>query len=290
MGDYPVPHHRWDRPFPVTSEARPSWRRGQDGDTAVRILMPQEPPEHSAAFLVGTADGNRMNIYKSPHFEAPDAVAAQDAALATRLTGYDHDLPPSPRLKAEKRRDSMQESSSVTPENSQMKTRSSTPAKLSGNVPRKGPPAIIVSTETSTTDASRSDLGDIVKVPKELEVDGKAGFDPLRSTDEEPPKKTYLWKGKRYEVQGDEPPEWLKDVREVPRNPRSTRMSSQNASQRRQSSVTSNSMLSGVGSRGRQSSRRDSRRAENDRARRKSARPRRSVADYDQVFKDEPSE
>lgn len=285
-----MPNHRWDRPIPVRSEARPSWRRGQDGDTAIRILMPQEPPEHSAAFLVGTAHGHRLNIYTSPHFEAPDAVAAQDAALARRLTGYDHDLLLSPRLKAEKRRDSMQESSSITPGDSQMKTRSSTPAKLTGSVPRKEPPAIVVSTETSITDTSTSDHGNVVEVPRELEVDGKAGFDPLRSTDEEPPKKTYLWKGKRYEIQGDEPPEWLKDVREVPRDPRSARMSSQNANQRRKSSVTPNSMLSGVGSHGRQSSRRDSKRAENDKTRRKSARPRRNVADYEKVLKDEPYE
>lgn len=248
MASKHVSKHEWTLPLPRTPMVKPNWRRGQDGGTAIKIPMPQEPPVHS----IEVAAERLTSLLKRSYFKAFDAVEAQDAALAGRIVSYDHDLQNYPRHKAKKRRDSIQDDNSASAD-STLGTRS--PAS-SSPLPSKSKPQ--APTIVLTTEASTSSEDSAVHIPKELEIDGNAGFDPHRPENgNTPPKRTYLYQGRRYEVQGDEPEEWLKDVREVVPTAAPSR-ASMSSTQRRghsRSSITPNSMLSGTTTRRRQSRR-----------------------------------
>lgn len=62
-------------------------------------------------------------------------------------------------------------------------------------------------------------------IPEELEIDGNAALDPRCTDNSTPAKLTYLYRGIRYEVQGDEPEEWLFDVKKVASTPARARKS-----------------------------------------------------------------
>ena len=126
--------------------------------------------------------------------------------------------PPSKLLK--QRRDSMHDAPTLT--SSQPTLHSISPALPISPAPTEmsktsaAPLIVTLSTEETPPKRESSAL-----VPKELEIDGNPGFDPHRDDEQaehqEDVIKTYLWKGKRYEVQGDEPPEWLNVIRTAPR-------------------------------------------------------------------------
>ena len=248
MGSGRGPKHEWELPLPRAPISKPVWRRGQDGvDTAIRIPMPQEPPVHKVEAPV-----NRFTASKRPFFKAFDAEEAQDAAFANRTVGYDHDLPQHPYHHAKKRRDSIQDDNSASTDSV---AGLRTPASSSPLPTKARPqaPVIVLTTEPSTSSQDSA-----VAIPKELEIDGNAGFDPHRPDNSiTPPRRTYLYKGKRYEVQGDEPEEWIKDVREVAPTPVASRasVSSAQAGLHTRSSVTPNSVRSGATARTRQSRR-----------------------------------
>ena len=254
--------HPWDLPLPRAPILRPTWKRGQDDDTAVRISMPEKPPSHEVELEI-----DRLVPSKRAYFKAFDATEAQDAALADRTVQYDHDLQQHDLTDAKKRRDSIQDdrcpSADSVAEASSLSSSPRLPPK-----PRPQPPAIVL-----TTEASPSSDDSNAQVPKELEIDGNAGFDPHRTENATPPKRTYLYQGRRYEVQGDEPEEWLKDVREVAPAPRQVSVSSTRARNRSRSSITPSSMRSGTTPRRRQSRRESSDRPD-DHERRRSGRRR----------------
>jgi hypothetical protein len=210
-------HQSPDTPSPMV---KPTWRRGQEGDTAVKIVISPEPPVHDVKLPLGAATTTMTTTtHKRSYFQAFDALAAQDAALAQRSLGYDHDLPHDFRVprQEKKRKDSIRDDSSSRASivNDVPSAPSSSPpvpaAAAAAEVAKR--PTIVLSTEKAAATSEEKD----VQVPKELEIDGNAGFDPHRAgNDAQQPKRTYLYKGKRFEVQGDEPEEWLKDVREVP--------------------------------------------------------------------------
>ena len=251
MGSGRGPKHEWELPLPRAPMLKPVWRRGQDGDdTAIRIPMPQEQPVHEVEVPV-----SRPTAYKRPFFKAFDAEEAQDAAFATRTVGYDHDLPQHPVHPAKKRRDSIQDDNSASTD-SLAGTRTPTSSSPLPSKIRPQAPAIVLTTEPSTSSQDSA-----VAIPKELEIDGNAGFDPHHPDNgNTPPKRTYLYKGKRYEVQGDEPEEWLKDVREVAPASVASRasVSSAQAGLHARSSLTPNSVRSGTTARTRQSRRESS--------------------------------
>ncbi|KAM0718721.1 hypothetical protein Q7P37_005792 [Cladosporium fusiforme] len=272
----------WTQPLPGTPMRRPSWRRGQDGDTALRISMPQEPPLRTMSALVGSAHGGRTVTLKRPYFNAFDGIAVQDAALAKRMLGYDHDLPQYPNFESSKRRDSMQDENS-TPGASQTKDvvetiLSSPPAKL-----KQPPPAIMLSTEQSVTTQEK-----LTTVPKELEINGNAGFDSHQASNEPDTIKTYRHKGRRYEVLGDEPEEWLKDVREVPRHPiQASKTTSSSLGRKNGGSLTPSSTPSGHTSHARRSPRKAMDIASEQDERRRSGRPRRCAVASQQLSQDD---
>ena len=251
MGSGRGPKHEWELPLPRAPISKPVWRRGQDsGDTAVRIPMPQEPPVHEVEIPV-----NGPTPSKRSFFKAFDSEEAQDAAFANRTVGYDHDLPQYPRHHAKKRRDSIQDDNSAST-GSVSGARSPVSSSPLPTKPMPRAPAIVLTTESSTSSQDSA-----VAIPKELEIDGNAGFDPHRPDNgNTPPKRTYLYKGKRYEVQGDEPEEWLKDIREVAPTPVASRasVSSAQAGLHSRSSITPNSIRSGTTARIRQSRRESS--------------------------------
>ena len=212
--------------------------------------MPQEPPVHEVEIPV-----NRITPPKRAFFKAFDAEEAQDAAFANRTVGYVHDLPQYPRHHAKKRRDSIQDDNSAS---AGSVTGVRTPASSSPLPTHPGPraPTIVLTTEPLTSSQDSA-----VAIPKELEIDGNAGFDPHRPDNgNTPPERTYLYKGKRYVVQGDEPEEWLKDVREVAPTPVASRasVSSAQAGMHSRSSITPNSIRSGTTARTRRSRRESS--------------------------------
>lgn len=251
MGSGRGPKHEWELPLPRAPISKPVWRRGQDGDdTAIRIPMPQEPPMHEVE-----TPADRLTASKRSFFKAFDAEEAQDAAFATRTVGYDHDLPQHPVRHAKKRRDSIQDDNSAS---TGSVTGTRTPASSSPLPTKVRPqaPVILLTTEPSTSSEDSA-----VAIPKELEIDGNAGFDPHRpDSGNAPPKRTYLYKGKRYEVQGDEPEAWLKDVREVAPAPVASRASVSSAPTglHTRSSITPNSVRSGATARTRPSRRESS--------------------------------
>jgi hypothetical protein len=164
-------------------------------------------------------------------------------------------LPQHPHHHAKKRRDSIQDDNSAS---TGSVTEARTPASSSPLPTKTRPqaPVIVLTTEPSTASQDSA-----VAIPKELEIDGNAGFDPHRADNgNTPPKRTYLYKGKRYEVQGDEPEEWLKDVREVAPTPVASRasVSSAQAGLHARSSITPSSVRSGATARTRQSRRESS--------------------------------
>jgi hypothetical protein len=257
------PKHEWELPLPRAPISKPVWRRGQDGDTAIKIPMPQKPPVHEVEIIADLRTPS-----KRPFFRAFDAVEAQDAAFATQTIGYDHDLPQHPRHHAKKRRDSIQDDHSASTD-SVTETRSPASSSPLPTNSRLQAPVIVLTTEPTTSGEESA-----VLIPKELEIDGNAGFDPHRSDNgNTPPKRTYLYKGKRYEVQGDEPEEWLKDVREVAPAPVTSRasVSSAQAGLHSRSSITPNSIRSGTTARARPSRRGSSDRPD-DAGRRRSGR------------------
>lgn len=236
MGSGRAAKQEWELPLPRAPISKPLWRRGQDGDTAIKIPMPQEPPAHEVEVTA-----NRLTPSKRPFFKAFDAAEAQDAAFANRAIGYDHDLPQQPRNNAKKRRDSIQDDNSAST-SSFTETRSPASSSPLPTVARPRAPVIVL-----TTEASSSSEDSAAAIPKELEIDGNAGFDPHRpDITNTPPRRTYLYKGKRYEVQGDEPEEWLKDVREVAPVASRASMSSTQARLHSRSSITPNSTFSGT--------------------------------------------
>lgn len=247
--------------------------------------MPEEPPLRTMSVLVANANGNHTKTLKRPYFDAFDGIAAQDAALANRRLGYDHDLPQYPSFEARKRRDSMQDDSSSTSGASQTKDPveniiATPPAK-----PKLPPPTVILSTEPSTATQEKS-----TTVPKELAIDGNAGFDPHRANKEADTIKTYCYKGRRYEVQGDEPEEWLKDVRVVSRHPGQTSNKTATPRQQSRGSTTPNSTMSGVGGRTRRTPRRSVISSTEHDERRRSGRPRRSAMASQQQSQDDLEE
>ena len=263
MGPGRGPKHEWELPLPRAPISKPVWRRGQDGDTAIKIPMPQEPPVHEVEVPT-----KHLTPSKRPFFKAFDAEEAQDAAFANRTIGYDHDLPQHPRHHAKKRRDSIQDDNSAST-GSVTEMRSPASSSPLPTKPRPQAPIIVLTTEPTTSSEDSA-----VAIPKELEIDGNAGFDPHRPDNgNTPPKRTYLYKGKRYEVQGDEPEEWLKDVREVAPAPVASRasVSSAQAGLHSRSSITPDSIRSGTTARTRQSRRGSSDRTD-DADRRRSGR------------------
>ena len=227
-------------PHTPSPMVKPTWRRGQEGDTAVKIVISPEPPVHYVELPLGAA--KMTTTHKRSYFQAFDALAAQDAALAQRSLGYDHDLPHDFRVQRpeKKRKDSIRDDSSSSRAsivNDVPSAPSSSPpvATAAAAAEVAKPPTIVPSTEKSVATNEEKD----VRVPKELEIDGNAGFDPHRAgNDAQQPKKTYLYKGKRYEVQGDEPEEWLKDVREVPSQANRASVSSVQGRRHSKSSAT----------------------------------------------------
>lgn len=390
---------------------KPTWTRGDDDDTAIKISMPDTPPEHTLDFLAGCSGQERVARLKRTYFQAFDAAAAQDAALAGSAGNYDRDLPPCAAATnaSKKRKDSLQDNGSTpqgsqskglsaptpssiapsptesqdetpaiidtllddgsTPERSKDKSLStpttspnvSSPAEPQnqtssiidslrgdGSTPRKnkpkssstpktspnvsspagpkGPPpaisdnlqddgnapessqnegsstagpshhvtapdipqdqvdqtpAIIVSTENPTPSEESN-----IEVPKELRIDGNAGFDPHRTSNEPETIKTYLWHGKRYQVQGDEPKEWLVDVKEVPKPSSPTKGTERSVRRKTRSSKTPTSNPSKKSSRVRKSSCEGSSRPEKAQ-RKKSGRARRSTAATQQVLQND---
>jgi hypothetical protein len=227
-----------DHQLPNTPMAKPTWRRGQEGDTAVRIVISPEPPEHDVEIPLGSTKDESTPTHKRSYFQAFDALAAQDAALAQSSIGYDHDLPRDFRAKRpeKKRRDSIRDDSS-TPKsvvNDVPSTPSSSPPVVAAAEVAKAPTIVLTTEEAALTDDGKN-----ARVPKELEIDGNAGFDPHRAENSaQQPKRTYLYKGKRFEVQGDEPEEWLKDVREVAPQASRASLSSVKPRQHSKSSVS----------------------------------------------------
>ena len=246
-------------PLTLSPMAKPTWRRGQEGDTAVKIVISPEPPVHDVELPLGvSSDRTTSTTHKRSYFQAFDALAAQDAALAQRSLGYDHDLPHDfrvPQPEKKKRKDSITDDTSsrasIVNDLPSVAPSSSPPVPASAAPEVAKPPTIVLSTEETAATSEAKD----VQVPKELEIDGNAGFDPHRAGNgEQQPKRTYLYKGKRYEVQGDEPEEWLKDVREVPVQASRASVSSAQGRRHSKSSVTP----SGVAARTRQSPRSNS--------------------------------
>jgi hypothetical protein len=233
MGPRNGTKYEWTLPLPCAPILKPNWKRGQDGGTAIKIPMPQEAPVHEVKVAA-----ERLTSSKRSYFKAFDAAEAQDAALAGRTVSYDHDLPLYPRIGAKKRRDSLQDDKSTSAD-SVVETHSPASSSPLPIKPRSQAPAIVLTTEDST-----SSENSVVQIPKELEIDGNAGFDPHRSdSSNTPPKRTYLYRGRRYEVLGDEPAEWLKDVREVvPTAPSRASVSSTQPKLHSRSSTTPNSI------------------------------------------------
>jgi hypothetical protein len=227
MGPRHLSKQEWTLPLPCAPILKPEWKRGQDGGTAIKIPMPQEAPVHEVKVAA-----ERFTSSKRSYFKAFDAVEAQDAALAGRTVSYD------PRIGAKKRRDSLQDDKSTS---TGSVTETHSPASSSPLLMKLRPqaPAIVLTTEDSTSSENSA-----VQIPKELEIDGNAGFDPHRSDNANtPPKRTYLYRGRRYEVLGDEPAEWLKDVREVvPTAPSRASVSSTQPKLHSRSSTTPNSI------------------------------------------------
>jgi len=252
--------------------AKPTWRRGQEGDTAVRILNSPEPPVHDVDLPLGSILDEHTATLKRSYFQAFDAVAAQDSAMTENSIGYDHDLPHEFRVKRpeKKRRDSIRDDSSsrTSSINDVPSAPASSPPAAVAEAPRL--PMIVLTTE----EAAAASEADGTKIPRELEIDGNAGFDPHRAENSEPqPKRTYLYKGKRYEVQGDEPEEWLKDVREVPLQASRASVSSLQGRQHSKSSASPRKGTpSGIAARTRQSPRSSSIRSDYGGERRRSGR------------------
>lgn len=255
--------------------AKPTWRRGQEGDTAVRITVSPQPPIRDVELPLGSCKDESNATLKRSYFQAFDAIAAQDDALAQRSIGHDHDLPHDFLVEGpkRKRKDSIRDDSSIHTSsiNEVESAASSSPsdADVAEAEARRLPTIVLTTEEAAAADEAKS-----AKVPKELEIDGNAGFDPHRAgNSDQQPKKTYLYKGKRYEVQGDEPEEWLKDVREVPLQANRASVSSVQARQHSKSSVSpKRSTPSGVASRTRQSPRSSSVRPDYGGERRRSGR------------------
>lgn len=267
--------HDWTKPLPRIAMRKPSWRRGQDGESVIKIPMPQEPPLHKMKSLVEHPNGDRTITLKRPFFDAFDGIAAQDGALAKRRWSYDHDLPQRMVFEAKKRRDSMQDDGSTS---GTSQTQDSVELLLSPppTEQKQPPPAIVLSTEPAPATQDKP-----ATIPRELEIDGNAGFDPLQTSDKPDADtiKTYSYKGRRYEVQGDEPPEWLVDVKESPKKSTQASKATPSARKRSRASLTPNTSSS--------QTRRSSRTASNNTSttatnigydeRRRSKRARRSV-------------
>ena len=248
-----------DHQLPHTPMAKPTWRRGQEGDTAVRIVISPEPPAHAVELPLGTSKDESTAPLKRSYFQAFDALTAQDAALTQRSIGYDHDLPHDLRVKRpeKKRKDSIRDDSSTRTSiaNDVPSAASSSSPVAAAEVAKR--PTIVLTTEEA---AAATTEAEAAQVPKELEIDGNAGFDPHRAENgDQLPKRTYLYKGKRFEVQGDEPEEWLKDVREVPSQGNRASVSSLQGRRHSKSSATpKKGTPSGVAGRTRESPRRGS--------------------------------
>jgi len=254
--------------------AKPTWRRGQEGDTAVRILTSAEKPVHDFELPLGSGLEESTATLKRSYFQAFDAVAAQDDALTRGSIGYDHDLPHNFCVKRpeKKRRDSIRDDSSTRTSsiNDVPSAASSSPPRPAAAAEAPRLPTIVLTTEEAATSSEANSA----QIPKELEIDGNAGFDPHHAENSgQQPKRTYLYKGKRYEVQGDEPVEWLKDVREVPLQASRASVSSVQARQHSKSSATpKKGTPSGVAARTRQSPRSSSIRSDHAERRRSGRR------------------
>lgn len=116
-----------------------------------------------------------------------------------------------PKIKLKQRRDSLQDASLPLPSVLAPKPPalvSPAPTELS----KAPPPAATPSTEAPPP--PRSQRAGSTPVPRALEIDGNAALDPHKPDDElQGVVRTYLWKGRRYEVTGDEPEDWLRDVK-----------------------------------------------------------------------------
>ena len=211
----------WRLPNRLLPYEKPTYRRGDDGDTAIRVILPDIASSKTMSAKVACQPEDRIISLKRSFFTAFDAYEAQDEALQNLASdAYDRaSTPPSSKL-IKQRRDSMQDTPSLP--SSQPTLDSVSPALPIPPVPTDvskfyaAPQIVTPSTEEAPPKRESS-----TPVPKELEIDGNPGFDPHRDDqhveDEADVVKTYLWKGKRYEVQGDEPPEWLNDVRNASR-------------------------------------------------------------------------
>jgi hypothetical protein len=246
MGPEYTSKHEWELPIPRTPIVKPNWKRGQEGGTAIRISMPQDPPLYEVKVPT-----ERLRPSKRSYFKAFDAVDAQDAALVGQTISYDHDIPRHPRPNAKERRDSIQDDHSNSTDSLAERLSRAPDSALPTNSQLQ-PPAIVLTTEPAISSEDSA-----VHTPRELKIDGNAGFDSHRPENTNtPPKRTYLYQGKRYEVLGNEPEEWLKDVREVTTAPsRASVSSTRGARLNSRSSIAPNTMVYGSTARTRRSQR-----------------------------------
>lgn len=212
----------WQQPNPLLPYEKPAYRRGCDGETAVRIILPETPSSNTIEAWVPGSHEDRLVSLKRSFFTAFDAYEAQDKALENLMSdSYDREQTPPPPKVIKQRRDSMQDMYSMP--SSQPTVHSASPALPISPAPTELSKIAAPQIVTPSTEEAPPKRESSAPVPKALEIDGKAGFDPHKD-DGQPEEdqdviKTYLWKGRRYEVQGDEPAEWLIDVKTVPRHP-----------------------------------------------------------------------
>jgi hypothetical protein len=251
----------WKQPLPNEPYVKPNFKRGQDQSTTTKVLLPDQPLERTKQFLVG----DKIITLKRSWLTAFDAARAQDAAVAkaaSALTATIDSIEVPPPSKVF-RRDSIQDVSSRLTETPKLvpvaskepvspaptenadapASRRPSTEKLAENFAEKqkmGPSQAITApispapteinplpTVTVTPSTERSEIRkSATPVPKGLEINGTSALDPHKPDVEIEMVRTYLWKGRRFEVQGDEPEEWLRDVRETPKNPTAARASS----------------------------------------------------------------
>lgn len=246
----------WHQPNPLLPYEKPAYRRGCDGDTAVRIMLPERPSPKTIEALVPGTQEDRLVSLKRSFFTAFDAYEAQDKALENLASdSYHHRKTPPPPKVIQQRRDSMQDMCSMP--SSQPTIQSASPAlpisPASTELSKSAAPLIV----TPSTEEAPPKRESSAPVPKGLEIDGNPGFDSHKG-EQQPEEdqdviKTYLWKGRRYEVQGDEPPEWLIDVKVAPRHPNKASAASLQPPRDRRSLSTPGSVASSRTGRTRQS-------------------------------------
>jgi len=246
----------WQQPLPLLPYEKPAYRRGCGGDTAVRIILPESPSPKTIEALVPGNQEDRLVSLKRSFFTAFDAYEAQDKALENLASDLHHlQTPPRPAKVRKQRRDSMQDMYSMP--SSQPTVQSASPALPISPAPTelsKSAAPLIVTPSTEEASPKRESSA---PVPKGLKIDGNPGFDPHKISgqpeEDQDVVKTYLWKGHRYEVQGNEPAEWLTDVKTAPRHPPKSAASSLQPPRDQRSLSTPGSVASSRTGRTRQS-------------------------------------